>query len=131
MTSETRHIEPTPQEALATIRVHAQDLVAGSANSYELGRDIHSMAMSAASGDSPEAEHCWALWLLWGALTDWIERKPDEKLKAEDTMRRAAEEWLELPHGEPAWRRYFDHWLYSEMGLERPKDAPATTSSEQ
>jgi hypothetical protein len=126
MTDETRHIEPTPQEALAAMRVDAEELVASSRDPYETGRRIHSKAMSAASGDSPDAEHCWALWLLWGALTDWVERKPDERPEAAQSMRRAAKEWLELPNGESGWRRYFDHWLYSEMGLERPKDAPAT-----
>lgn len=132
MSDTTSHIEPTPQEALADIRVRGQELVDGSAIPYEAGRDIHSAAMSAAGGDSPEAEHCWALWLLWGALTDWVELKPNEKAEAEDSMRRAAQQWLELPDGdEPAWRNYFDHWLYSEMEMERPKDAPATPSSEK
>jgi hypothetical protein len=42
-----------------------------------------------------------------------------------------AKEWLELPDGESGWRRYFDHWLYSEMGLERPKDAPVTPPAER
>jgi hypothetical protein len=126
MTDEAKHIEPMPQGALTTIRMRAEELVGGSASPYERGRDIHSAAMSAASGESPEAEHCWALWLLWGALTDWVELKPDERLMAEDTMRRAAKEWLELPDGEPAWRRYFDHWLYTEMEMERPKGATST-----
>ncbi len=113
-----------PQEALATVRLDAE-LVAGSADPYEIGRHIHSAAMSAASGDNADAEHCWGLWLLWGALTDWVEQKPDERPKAVESMRRAAKEWLDLPDEESAWRRYFDRWLYSEMGMERPKDASA------
>jgi hypothetical protein len=131
VTDKAKHVEPTPQEALAAVRAAAEELVADSPGPYEIGRDIHSVAMLAASGDSPEAEHCWALWLLWGALTDWVERKPDERPEAEESMRRAANEWLELSDGESAWRRYFDHWLYSEMGLERPKDAPAAPPAER
>ena len=130
MTDEMR-IEPTPQEALAAIRVHSEELVAGTVNPYEAGREIHSTAMSAASGDSTDAEQCWALWLLWGALTDWVEMKPNEQAEAEESMRRAAEEWLALYDGEPQWRRYFDHWLYTEMGMERPKKTPSAPDTEQ
>ncbi len=129
MTSETNSPDPTPHEALARIRARTEELVAGSADPYEAGRDIWAAAMGASSGDSLDGEHCWALWLLWGALTDWVEQKPGETPQAEESMQRAAKEWLELPDGEPAWRRYFDHWLYSEMGLERPKDAPTGPSS--
>jgi hypothetical protein len=121
VTDKTSSADPTPRESLTAIRVRAEGLVAGSADPYEAGRDIQFTAMAAASGDSPDGEQCWALWLLWGALTDWSERKPDERPHAEVTMLRAAKEWLEVPDNEPAWRRYFDHWLYSEMGLERPQ----------
>jgi hypothetical protein len=123
--------DPTPHESLTRIRARAEELVAGATDPYEAGRDIWAAAMAASSGDSLDGEQCWALWLLWGALTDWAEQKPDEKSQAEESMRRAAKEWLELPDGESAWRRYFDHWLYSEMRLERPKDAPAKPPSEQ
>ena len=85
MTDESRHVEPTPREALAAVRVATEELVAGSPDPYEIGRDIHSTAMSAASGDSPEGEHCWAVWLLWGALTDWVEQKPAETPEAAET----------------------------------------------
>lgn len=124
------HIEPTPQEALATVRVQAEELAVGTVSPYAAGREIHSTAMSAANGDSPDAEQCWALWLLWGALTDWVELKPDEQSQAEESMRRAAKEWLQLPDGELAWRRYFDHWLYSEMGMKRPKNDSTEPPSE-
>ncbi len=130
MTNERRHVETAPQKALAAVRLDAE-LVAGCPDPYEIGRNIHSAAMSAASGDSPDAEQCWALWLLWGALTDWVEQRPDERSEAVKLMRRAAKEWLELPDEEPAWRRYFDHWLYSEMGMERSKDASAGSPREQ
>jgi hypothetical protein len=128
MTDETRSMEPTPLESLTAIRSEADALVSGTAEPYAAGRHIQFTAMAASGGDSLDGEHCWALWLLWGALTDWVEQKPGERPKAEEAMRRAAKEWLELPDGEPAWRRYFDYWLYSELGLERPKDAPAAPS---
>jgi hypothetical protein len=75
---------------------------------------------------APDPEHCKALWLLWGALTDWVEMKPEEIVEAEQTMRRAASEWLEVADEEPRWRDYFEHWLYTEMGYSRPEeDTPA------
>jgi len=39
----------------------------------------------------------WPLWLIWGALTDWVEQKPAEAEQAESAMIRAAQEWLSLP----------------------------------
>ena len=76
--------------------------------------------MSAVSPSEPEGSHCQALWLLWGALTDRVERKPTERAVAEEAMGRAAREWLDVVDDEPAWRAYFDRWLYDEMGYARP-----------
>ncbi|MEU1687209.1 hypothetical protein [Micromonospora sp. NPDC005707] len=58
---------------------------------------------------------------LWGALTDWIELKPDEADQAEAAMRRAAREWLGLDQTDSgAIQRYLDHWLHDICGYERP-----------
>lgn len=55
------------------------------------------------------------MWLLWGALTDWVEVKPDEESGANGAMRRAAREWLELPRDSGSTREFFDRWL-DELG---------------
>ena len=65
----------------------------------------------------------WPLWLIWGALTDWVEQKPAEAEQAESSMIRAAQEWLWLPETDEAQRAYFDRWLYDELGYERPQHA--------
>jgi len=65
-------------------------------------------------------DHLHALWLLWGSLTDWVQSKPHETPEAEAAMRRAAREWLEVSRDKLRWRRYFDRWLYDEMGYARP-----------
>ena len=65
----------------------------------------------------------WPLWLIWGALTDWVEQKPAEAEQAESAMIRAAQEWLSLPENAEAQRAYFDRWLYDELGYERPQHA--------
>ena len=48
----------------------------------------------------------WPLWLIWGALTDWVEQKPAEAEQAESAMIRAAQEWLSLPENAEAQRAY-------------------------
>ena len=65
----------------------------------------------------------WPLWLIWGALTDWVEQKPAEAEQAESSMIRAAQEWLSLPETDEAQRAYFDRWLYDELGYQRPQHA--------
>ena len=66
-------------------------------------------------------------WLLWGALTDRVEAKPEESRQAEDAMRRAAQEWLSLTDNVEGQRAYFERWLYQEMGYKRPqRSTPAS-----
>ena len=92
-----------------------RSIVDGSADPYDAGI----RAWSAALQHAERHEEFWALWLLWGALTDWIECKPAEATQAIESMQRAAREWLELGDDPPSRRTYFDRWLYDEMGMER------------
>ena len=85
---------------------------------YRAGSRIWSTAMRNADASH---EVMWPMWLLWGALTDWIEVKPEETAQAEAAMRRAAQEWLATPDEVEAQRAYFERWLYEEMGIERPQ----------
>lgn len=39
-------------------------------------------------------------------------------------MRRAASEWLAVANDEPRCRAFFEHWLYDELGDERPPARP-------
>ena len=84
---------------------------------YRAGRRIWGTALAHASASD---EVMWPTWLLWGALTDWVEVKPAETEQAESAMRRAAREWLSLPDTAEAQRAYFDRWLFEEVGYERP-----------
>lgn len=104
--------------ALTALRQHARDIVDGRAEPYAAGREMWGEAMSA-SGQGRDGSHCYVVWLLWGALTDWAECKPAETVQAEAAMRRAAAEWLEVADDESRWRPFFDRWLYDEMGYER------------
>ena len=110
------------RDALPVLRHLAGDIVEERGTPYETGRVIWSTAMSAVTASEPEGSQCHALWLLWGALTDWVERKPAERAVAEEAMRRAAREWLDVVDDPPAWRAYFDHWLYDEMRYVRPSN---------
>ena len=110
--------EATSRVVLGEARQHARDLVGGLVPPYEAGRAIWAAALGA-SGSGRDGSHCWALWLLWGSLTDWVENKPTEAAEAEAAMRRAAAEWLDVVDDELRWRQYFERWLYDEMGYER------------
>lgn len=68
--------------------------------------------------ESPDVMH--PLWLIWGALTDWVENCPEQSEEAELSMRRAAEEWLALdPDNQSERKECLDRWVFEEMGYER------------
>ena len=83
---------------------------------YDVGRDIWSIAFT----NADQADALWALWLQWGGLTDWVERRPDERDEAERSMLEAAQAWLDVEHDDTRRIEYFDHWLYEVIGYERP-----------
>lgn len=65
-------------------------------------------------------EHAGSIYLLWSALTDWVELRPHEEALAMRHMVTAAREWLQLDlHDGDAVRRYFQHWLYEVLGYDR------------
>jgi hypothetical protein len=105
---------------LDTIRIHARDLADGRVAPYAAGREIWSTAMAGGTGPSPEGDYCEGLWMLWGALTDWVENKPEEEAQAEEAMRRAARQWLDVGDDARGRHQYLVRWLYEEMGYERP-----------
>jgi len=72
----------------------------------------------------------YPLWLLWGALTDWVEQRPAEAELAESAMIRATHEWLLLPENAEVRRAYFDRWLYGELGYERPQHAEPNAAAD-
>jgi hypothetical protein len=103
--------------ALALIERWMSKMLQGQLEPYDWGSKIWSMAFGKAS-ESPDT--MWPLWLIWGALTDWVELRPTEKSAAEQEMLRAAREWLALSQGDHAARdSYLDRWVYDEMGYER------------
>lgn len=99
-------------------------IVARRGPAYRAGWRIWGTAMKHAPQST---ELMWPMWLLWGALTDWVEVKPGETEQAESAMRRAAGEWLTLPDNVEAQRTYFHRWLYDEIGYERPEQTTPTS----
>lgn len=103
--------------ALALIERWMRKMLQGQLEPYDWGSKIWGMAMGKAS-ESPDV--MWPLWLIWGALTDWVEVRPAEKSAAEQEMLRAAREWFALPEGDHAAREsYLERWVYDETGYER------------
>lgn len=103
--------------ALDAIRREMRKMLATEEAPYATGWNVWGIAMSHAP-ESPDVMH--PLWLIWGALTDWVENKPEQRTQAEEVMRRAAREWLSLDSQDPKARHeYLDRWVYDEMGYER------------
>lgn len=108
---------PEIRESLDAIEAEMRLLLAGSGTQCEHGYNIWKSAMNIAHHDP---EIMWPMWLIWGALTDWIENRPEETKTAEEKMSQAAREWIELNSESPqAMNAYFDRWVYDEMGYER------------
>ena len=92
-------------------------MLEGKVKPYDAGWLIWKSSMSNMANSS-EIMH--PLWLIWGALTDWVEVRPLEEKEAEATMLRAAKEWLSLePSNTESRTAYFDRWVYEEMGYKR------------
>lgn len=103
--------------ALALIERWMRKMLQGQLEPYDGAWKIWGMAFRKAE-ESPDT--LWPLWLIWGALTDWIELKPAEREVAEKQVLRAASEWLALAQGDVAARNdYLDRWVHTEMGYKR------------
>ena len=112
MPNETRIVD-----ALSEIEDGMRRLVSAETGRYEIAWEIWSKAMSSTI-ELPHVMH--PLWLIWGALTDWVENHPEETSRAESTMVRAATEWLSLPNSDTVARKiYLDRWVFDEMGYQR------------
>lgn len=103
-------VDESRSEALGLLR----RLAAGDDQPYNLGLDIWQLSLGHA-----EDWIFWPLWLLWGALTDWVENKPTEATQAEEAMVEAAKAFLQIVGNEEREQAYFDYWLYERIGYER------------
>ena len=109
----------TTATVLALIERWMNKMLQRDVEPYEAGLKIWALA-GRKTPQSPETLE--PLWLIWGALTDWVELRPAEKPAAEREMLRAANEWIALLDGYlVAQDRYLDRWVYNELGYERKK----------
>jgi hypothetical protein len=114
-------IDVEESKALKKIEDQMRRMIEGEAKPYDAGLVIWGTAMSVPT--SPDLLH--PLWLIWGALTDWAERQPEETIEAEAKMMRAAKEWLSLGStGLHSRKTYLDRWVYDEMGYQRKNPDP-------
>jgi hypothetical protein len=112
------------QDSRADILALLQRLAAGDNQPYDLGLQLWKLSM--AQVDPAGDWVYYPLWLLWGALTDWVEVKPAETAQAEAAMVEAAKGFLSVVGQEARERAYFDHWLYERLGYERPDGSSGT-----
>ncbi|MEU0963600.1 hypothetical protein ABZ328_29255 [Micromonospora aurantiaca] len=81
---------------------------------YEVGVELWGCSGRAAGEVAPDMQ------LIWGALTDWVELKPEEGQQAKARVRRAAQEWLALDlANRAAIERYLDYWVHDVCGYGR------------
>ncbi len=78
--------------ALQSINAELERMVAGEVEPYEAGLHI----MSTAVRSIELTPVVVSLYLIWAALTDWPELRPEEKIEADAAMLRAAAQWLGL-----------------------------------
>ena len=118
--------QDTTLDALQTIEGQMRQMLEGVVEPSDAGWEIWGLAAREAPTST---ELMWPLWLIWGALTDWVENSPQEKTKAEEEMLRASREWLSLNHVDPDERKaYLDRWVYDEMGYERKPEQGDTSN---
>ena len=109
--------DPEVTEVLLDIEEEMRRMLDDPPPPYDAAWNIWGKAMLGVSA-KPNALH--PLWLIWGALTDWVEMHPEETPRAELKMRQAAKEWLELNHDDAAQEKaYCDRWVYDETGCAR------------
>ncbi len=105
------------KSGIASIEAQMHRMLADDAVAYECAWNIWQTAMKL-SIESPDVMH--PLWLIWGALTDWVENQPTATEDAEREMRRAATEWFELDQTDKfQLTSYLDRWVFEEMGYQR------------
>ena len=113
--------DDTLKEALLRIEADLREIATSEHSVYDAGWRVYSEALGHAD---KSRDILWPLWLMWGALTDWLENRPHEANEAEAAMRRAAREWLSLANDQSARDAYFERWLYDELGYERARHVP-------
>jgi len=112
------------EEAAGRLRALCQAVAAGDVAPYDGAWDMWGLGMTHAVKDGKADDVAWAHWLIWGALTDWIELKPDEKAMADAAIVDAAGEWL-VAEGDPATvKAYLDRMVFEVCGYERPANPP-------
>ena len=107
----------TAPDALTDVEHIMHQMLAGRIEPRAGSRMIWEIAFTH-TPDSPDP--MWGLWLMWGALTDWLLVKPEEEPSAKRAMLRASREWLALPRGDKEARdAYLDRWVHGELGISR------------
>lgn len=92
------------------VRSYVQSILSGSLPPYDGALQIFGSSgreWPAVDGDEARTP----LMLIWGALTDWIELRPDETAAAESEMIAAAHEWLAAEGDTEAEASYFERWV--------------------
>jgi hypothetical protein len=111
--------------AATKFRTLCRAVVAGALAPYDAAREMWNLGMANAAKDEQADDVAWAHWLIWGALTDWIDSKPCEQTLAEATIVDAAKGWLVVEEDPVARKAYLDRMVYDVCGYARPSGPPS------
>ena len=105
----------------ALIRGQCQMVVMGVRDPYEAAWEMWRLSFGSVPRPYGTADDAaWAHWLIWGALSDWVEARPSERVDAEAAIRDAARDWLAVEGHPIAQGAFFDRLVYEVCGYARP-----------
>jgi len=105
----------------ALIRAQCHMVLSDVGDPYEAAREMWRVSFGSVSRPNRTADDdAWAHWLIWGALSDWVEARPSERVDAEAAIRDAAREWIAVEGDPNAEGAFFDRLVYEVCGYARP-----------
>ena len=117
---EVKGLQRNSEAVRPKLIAYVRQIAEGMDDPYDTAFELYRAAMTSVAPEGREGAQAYGLYMLWGALTERVETKPDEREAAFRDMHRAAGEWLRVCDADEAeWRSYFDHWLYEEVGYRR------------
>jgi hypothetical protein len=115
-------------DAMSELRSLCRSAIDGDVPPYEAAHAMWALGMAnVPTGDPVEGvgdEVAWAHWLIWGALTDWIELRPEETAEVDLLILEIARGWLDVEADPVARSTYLDHVVHDTLGYQRPDASP-------
>jgi hypothetical protein len=103
----------------ANLRAVAQAVLGGDLSPFDGADRMKWIAVEGIGAGAKVDDDAWAHWLIWGSLGDWREWPAAHHRQAEEWIRQASREWLEVEDDEAARLAFCDRWVYDICGYAR------------